>query len=98
MHVNKYPIFALCFSILPLFAGKPELAPANVPEVLTFDELSILSETNQPPAPLAEKLDRLLRNPFLNNDASAVGAQPRRPSVNGVGPVLRVASWNIERA
>ena len=28
---------------------------------------------------------------------AAVGGQPHRPSVEGIGPVLRVASWNIER-
>jgi endonuclease/exonuclease/phosphatase family metal-dependent hydrolase len=79
---------------LALFAATP--APTG-PEVLTFDELVSLADTNQPPEPLAEKLDKLLKTPFLSNQATLNGVQPHRPSVDGLGPVLRVAEWNIER-
>src|SRR5580700_5224595 len=90
-------VFALCFTILPLFAAKLQPVASSSPEVLNFDEIVTLSETDRPAAPLEEKLDTLLRTPFLNNDAAAVGGQPHRPLVDGIGPVLRVASWNIER-
>jgi endonuclease/exonuclease/phosphatase family metal-dependent hydrolase len=33
----------------------------------------------------------------VNNEASAGGVTPHRPLVEGLGPVVRVASWNIER-
>src|SRR5580693_7362887 len=79
---------------LALFAAAPN--PTG-PEVLTFDELVYLADTNQPPEPLAEKLDKLLKTPFLNNQATLNSVQPHRPSVDGLGPVLRVAEWNIER-
>ena len=97
MSLNKQTILALCFAILPVNAARQLPAPAPAPDVLTFDELVTLSETNRPPAPLEEKLDRLLRTPFLNNDSAAMGGEPHRPFVDGLGPVLRVASWNIER-
>src|ERR1700684_2292901 len=97
MRFSKRSILGVCFAILSLFPAKPQPAPAPAPEVLTFDELVTLSETDQPGTPLEEKLDRLLTTPFLNNDASAIGAGPHRPTVDGIGPVLRVANWNIER-
>jgi endonuclease/exonuclease/phosphatase family metal-dependent hydrolase len=64
---------------------------------LNFDELLTLAETDHPAAPLKEKLETLLDTPFLNNEAALAGGQPHRPFVEGIGPVLRVASWNIER-
>jgi endonuclease/exonuclease/phosphatase family metal-dependent hydrolase len=93
MHFSKRSILGLCFAILSLFPAKAQPAP----EFLTFDELVTLSESDQPATPLEDKLDRLLTTPFVNNDAAAMGAGPRRPIVDGIGPVLRVASWNIER-
>src|ERR1700733_3025970 len=97
MHFSKRAIWGLYFAILSSFPAKAQSAAAGAPEVLTFDELVTLSETDPPAAPLEEKLDRLLTTPFLNTDASAMGAGPRRPIVDGIGPVLRVANWNIER-
>ncbi len=82
----------LCM-IPSLLAASRGPVPATAPQLLSFDELVTLSQTDQPAAPLDEKLDNLLRTPFLGNAATL----PRRPSVNGIGPVLRVASWNIER-
>jgi endonuclease/exonuclease/phosphatase family metal-dependent hydrolase len=93
MHFSKRSILGLCFVILSFFPAKAQPAP----EVLTFDELVTLSEADQPATPLEEKLDRLLTTPFVNNDAAAMGGGPHRPIVDGIGPVLRVASWNIER-
>ncbi|HLJ15772.1 MAG TPA: endonuclease/exonuclease/phosphatase family protein [Bryobacteraceae bacterium] len=66
------------------------------PNFLSFDELVTLSETNQLEPPLKEKLEELLNSPIVNNEASLTVAKPHRPS-NGLGPVLRVALWNIER-
>lgn len=67
------------------------------PELLSFDDLTTLSVTAKPEGPLAERLDTLLRTPFVNNDAEAAGIQPHHPIVNGLGTVLRVGFWNIER-
>jgi endonuclease/exonuclease/phosphatase family metal-dependent hydrolase len=64
---------------------------------LNFEELVMLSETNRPAEPVAGKLERLLSTPILSNEAAVTGARPHRPSVDGIGPVLRVAFWNIER-
>jgi endonuclease/exonuclease/phosphatase family metal-dependent hydrolase len=67
------------------------------PQLLSFDELVALSATPKPEGQLGARLDGLLNTPFVNNDASAAGVEPHRPSVEKLGPVLRVASWNIER-
>jgi len=69
---------------------------ATAPELLSFNELVTLADTDQPPALLQQKLDRLLTTPFLSHDAAG-GVQPHRPSADGLGPLLRVACWNIER-
>lgn len=90
-------LLAICFSLVPLFAAKLQPVGSSTPDVLKFDEIVTLSESDRPAAPLEEKLDKLLRTPFLNNDAAAMGGQPHRPLVDGIGPVLRIASWNIER-
>jgi endonuclease/exonuclease/phosphatase family metal-dependent hydrolase len=79
---------------LVLSAAPQQPPPSTADEFLTFEELVILSSTNSPEAPLKENLGRLLTTPFLNNGA---GIQPHRPLVSGIGPVIRVASWNIER-
>lgn len=78
-------------------ASRTAVPPAAQPELLSFDELRVLSSTAQPEGSLGKRLDTLLRTPFVNNEAEASGIQPHRPVVNGVGPVLRVAFWNIER-
>ncbi len=70
-------------------------ASAQAPEFLTFDDLVTLSNTDQPAAPIQHKLDQLLHTPFTGDAASPT--PPHRPSVDGLGPVVRVAFWNIER-
>jgi endonuclease/exonuclease/phosphatase family metal-dependent hydrolase len=97
MQMNQHSIWALCFAVMPLFALREQPAPATVPEFFSFDELVTLSDTDQLSEPLAPKLDRLLKTPILSNEAAMSGARPHRPSVSGIGPILRVVSWNIER-
>jgi len=67
------------------------------PELLSFDELVELEQKDSPAPPLAEKLERLLTTPIINNEATLGGAKPKRPSSPELGPFLRVICWNIER-
>lgn len=91
-------VLLLWGTILPLLAATPrDSANATGPELLNFKELLALSVTNQPEGPLGSKLKAILETPFVSNEAALAGAQPHRPAVEGVGPVLRAASWNIER-
>jgi endonuclease/exonuclease/phosphatase family metal-dependent hydrolase len=90
-------ISILWLATLPLTAGVHDFAPATVPQFLTFDELVVLSNTDRPPTPLADKVDRLLTTPFVSNDAALAKIRPYRPLVEGIGPVVRAVSWNIER-
>jgi endonuclease/exonuclease/phosphatase family metal-dependent hydrolase len=95
--INAQTMAVLWVAISPLLAAVARQPAPNAPEFLNFDELVTLSDTDQPAEPLAEKLDRILRTPILSNQATLEGFPPHRPVVNGIGPVLRVASWNIER-
>lgn len=93
----RLPVFLLWTAFFPLLAPSHEPRPTPAPDFLNFEELVSLSETDHPPGPLAEKLEGLLSTPILSNEAALAGARSHRPSVGGIGPVLRVAFWNIER-
>ena len=95
--MSKFTALAILFVILPRLGASHEPAEPTAPDFLSFDELVTLSETHRPAAPLEEKLDKLLRTPFVSNEAAMAGVQPHRPTVGAIGPVVRVASWNIER-
>jgi endonuclease/exonuclease/phosphatase family metal-dependent hydrolase len=72
----------------------PSASTTTNPDLLSFDDLLALSTTASPTGDLAHRLDSLLTTPFLHEDPSA---KPHRPTVPNLGPVLRVAMWNIER-
>src|SRR5579871_1700862 len=72
----------------------PQETPPENPDLLSFDALITLSKTAEPTGDLARRLDSLLNTPFLHEDPSA---RPLRPNVPNLGPILRVAMWNIER-
>ena len=72
----------------------PQSTPSENPAFLSFDDLVTLSKTADPTGDLAQRLDSLLNTPFLHEDPSA---KPLRPNVPTLGPILRVAMWNIER-
>jgi endonuclease/exonuclease/phosphatase family metal-dependent hydrolase len=71
--------------------------PSQGPPILSFDDLVKLSSTAKPEGALGTRLDTLLNTPFVSNGGTARNAQPLRPTVQNLGPVLRVALWNIER-
>jgi endonuclease/exonuclease/phosphatase family metal-dependent hydrolase len=77
------------------------MAPAYVrrsePKLFSYDELVQLS-LPQPLSPeLTEKLRVITTTPFISNEAYYSGAKPRPLLIDGLGPSLRVAFWNIER-
>jgi endonuclease/exonuclease/phosphatase family metal-dependent hydrolase len=67
------------------------------PPLLSYEEVIRLYNEDSPPAPLRDKLSRLLTTPFVSNRATASGVRPLKPSSEGLGTFLRVAQWNIER-
>jgi endonuclease/exonuclease/phosphatase family metal-dependent hydrolase len=67
------------------------------PKLFSYDELVQLS-LDQPLSPeLVEKLRLVTTTPFINNEAYFDGAKPRPLELEGLGPSVRVAFWNIER-
>ncbi|HEX4771683.1 MAG TPA: endonuclease/exonuclease/phosphatase family protein [Bryobacteraceae bacterium] len=67
------------------------------PKLFSYDELVQLS-LDQPLSPeLVEKLRLVTTTPFINNEAYFDGAKPLPREVEGLGPSVRVAFWNIER-
>jgi endonuclease/exonuclease/phosphatase family metal-dependent hydrolase len=78
-------------------AGKDEYIRESKPELLNFDELVKLSQTETPDAPLAARMDRLLHTAFVSNAPYFAGTKPVRPSSETLGPFIRATMWNIER-
>jgi hypothetical protein len=99
--VNGIRAGLACLFLVSSVCAQEEPVPAREerrnPALLSFDELLTLSSTAKPEGPLGTRLKTLLTTPFVDNDASAAGIQPHRPSVERLGPVLRVGLWNIER-
>lgn len=93
--------FALFICVVPTHAQETTALPHEQqfedPSLLSFDELVTLSLTATPEKQLAARLDALLTTPFVENDASAAGVQAHRPTVDNLGPIVRVGLWNIER-
>lgn len=93
----RSPTTTMMLALLALLAVPNHSRAATDARFLSFDELVALSEMDPPAGRLAHKLDVLLNTPFVSNDAARAGRAPHRPRVDGLGPVVRVASWNIER-
>ena len=74
-----------------------ELVHVRGPETLSFDELVKLATADPPPQEVQAKLARVLDEPFVNNEATFEGTKPNAPFVQELGPVLRIAEWNINR-
>jgi endonuclease/exonuclease/phosphatase family metal-dependent hydrolase len=94
-------LIATLITAVSIFLAAPaaytNTADVDSPALLNFDELLALYENDTPPEPLERRLQELLETPFVDNGAAAreVG-QPHVFSPQ-VGPILRVAHWNIER-
>lgn len=71
-----------------------EVRRSGGPALLTMAELRELAETAHPAGVLGDKVQTLLTTPFVSNEWRR---PPSRPEIPGLGPVLRVAEWNIER-
>jgi endonuclease/exonuclease/phosphatase family metal-dependent hydrolase len=67
------------------------------PELFSYDELIQLGSSPEMNQDLAAKLHAVTTTPFVNNEAYLSGARPRPLEVQGLGPTLRIAFWNIER-
>jgi endonuclease/exonuclease/phosphatase family metal-dependent hydrolase len=70
--------------------------PKN-PDLLSFDELVSLASTARPEGALRARLSALLNTPFVESESGSADFGPHRPTVTGLGAVLRVGFWNIER-
>ena len=79
------------------FLWAQEYVRDSRPELFSYDELVQLSLDQEMSPELARKLNAITTTPFVNNDAYFRGARPRPLRIEGLGPSLRVAFWNIER-
>jgi endonuclease/exonuclease/phosphatase family metal-dependent hydrolase len=71
-------------------------AQQSGPPLLTYNDLVNLYENDVPPPELANRLERLLTTPFINNSAGLRG--PKAGARSDFGKrFIRVATWNIER-
>jgi len=90
-------LVALCSLLVGVPARAQEYTKDSGPDLFTYDELVQLGSVEALSPKLADKLEVVLRSPFINNEAFYRGARPRPLEVERLGPTLRVAFWNIER-
>jgi endonuclease/exonuclease/phosphatase family metal-dependent hydrolase len=99
--VGFSPPLAAQQGILPERESEPHSAVAYVrahqPELLSYEELVELGESDEIRLDLKQKMTALLETPFLSNEAHYQGAEPIRPEIPRLGPSLRMVMWNIER-
>ena len=101
MSVTRITI-RLLFGMIAILITVPTLQAQDYvrnsqPKLFSYDELVQLSLNQEMTPELAEKLRVVTTTPFVNNEAYFRQAKPRPLEVNGLGPTLRVAFWNIER-
>jgi hypothetical protein len=95
---SRIGFLCLCFASTAICREDSSgLISFRAPEKLRFEELLQLAVQEPLPANLADHLKRLLSEPFISDEATLSGVQPIRPVTPGLGPLLRVAEWNIER-
>jgi endonuclease/exonuclease/phosphatase family metal-dependent hydrolase len=103
MKVNRKAtrFYSLTVVCLVMFAANSltaqEYTRDSRPKLFTYDELVELGAKPEIRPELADKLRLLATTPFINNEAYLSGARPHPLEVEGIGPALRVAFWNIER-
>jgi len=86
-------------SALALASAEPqraEYARYSAPEPFAYEELRELGADSLSDE-LARKLRALTTTPFLSNEAFLDGAEPHGPEEPGLGRVLRIVLWNVER-
>lgn len=74
-----------------------DLIRFEAPPLLSFDELVSAAAADPPPARLQQKLDTLLSQPFISNEATLGGMKPKAHANAGMGRTIRVVEWNINR-
>jgi endonuclease/exonuclease/phosphatase family metal-dependent hydrolase len=79
-------------------APSPDPVRYQAPELLTFAELKRLAGDPYPVEPLRSKYRALLSAPFISNAAYYAGVRAHQPEAPGLGPFVRVVSWNIEQS
>ena len=67
------------------------------PALLSFEDLVALASSAKPEGALAARFNTLLNTPFVHSETVPGDIQPHRPNLTGLGIVVRVAQWNIER-
>jgi endonuclease/exonuclease/phosphatase family metal-dependent hydrolase len=67
------------------------------PALLSFGDLVALASSAKPEGALAARFNALLNTPFVHSETVPGDIQPHRPNLTGLGIVVRVGQWNIER-
>lgn len=89
----------------PVITGKPVVFKSQKPSIrrqepsfLSYAELVQLSRDPMPSPALKDKLELFWRSPVIDNEAWFSGRRPLNRETTHLGPLLRVASWNIEKS
>lgn len=76
----------------------PVPMPDQQPAFLRHDELVQLSQEPYPRGEVRSRFQALWSTPIVDNSAWRRGVKPIAPELPGLGPGMRVVSWNIEKS
>ena len=89
---------SLCVTLIGVASLQAEdYVRESMPPLFSYEELVQLSLQRGLTPKLTDKLRVLTTTPFINNEAFYRGARSRPLIADRLGPVLRVAFWNVER-
>ncbi|MDC0088107.1 endonuclease/exonuclease/phosphatase family protein [Akkermansiaceae bacterium] len=79
-------------------ASPVKIVKRSGPDLLTYNELRSLAENPIPTGALADKYNKLLTTPFIDNSAYFRSGMPEASIHPTLGKSLRVSTWNIEKS
>ena len=70
----------------------------RTPSLLNFDELTTLLKKHGQDTQASKKAEKLFSSPFIDNTHFKKHGIPKINNYEGLGPSLRVSTWNIEKS
>ena len=77
---------------------QPKFVKQSGPKLLSFKQLTQLLENPKPTGDLAVQYNKLLSTPFIDNSAYYRSGIPKATVYPGLGPSIRLTTWNVEKS
>ena len=75
-----------------------QITTKSSPRLLNFEELTSLLKQHGQITPASKKAKKLFTSPFIDNTHFKKHGLPKFANYQGLGPSLRISTWNIEKS